>query len=84
MPKKSDEYVVGILFAYEDRTEIKYVTSIDTETRYAKWETGKEAMIFSKDWAKDLAWALCLNGNAAIPMLKADYLTLQNPKAKED
>ena len=84
MPKKSDEYVVGILFAYEDRTEIKYVTSIDTETKYAKWEDGKEAKIFSKDWAKDLAWALYLNGNPAIPMIKADYLTLQNPNAKED
>ena len=84
MARKAEEYVVGILFAYEDRTEIKYVTEIDMETKYAKWEAGKEAKIFSKDWAKDLAWALCLNGNAAIPMLKADYLTLQNPKKKED
>ena len=79
MARKSDEYVVGILFTYEDRTEIKYVTSIDMETKYARWENGKEAKIFSKDWAKDLAWALCVNGNAAIPMIKTDYLTLQNP-----
>lgn len=84
MAKRKEDYVVGILFAYEDRTEIKYVTSIDTQTKVAHWEAGKEAKIFSKDWAKDLAWALCLNGNAAIPMIKADYLTLQNPKAKEE
>lgn len=81
---KRDEYVVGILFAYEDRTEIKYVTSIDMETKYAHWEDGKEAKIFSKDWAKDLAWALCLNGNAAIPMIKPNYLDLRNPKTKEE
>lgn len=84
MARKADEYVVGILFAYEDRTEIKYVTSIETETKVAHWEDGKEAMTFSKDYAKDLAWALSVNGNAAIPMIKADYLTLQNPNAKED
>lgn len=81
---KRDEYVVGILFAYEDRTEIKYVTSIDMHTKYAKWEAGKEAKIFSKDWAKDLSWALCLNGTPAIPMIKPDYLDLVNPKANEE
>lgn len=84
MARKADEYVVGILFAYEDKTEIKYVTEINIETKVAHWEDGKEAKIFSKDWAKDLAWALCVNGYIAIPMIKADYLTLQNPNAKED
>ena len=84
MARKSDEYAVGILFAYEDRTEIKYVTEIDMQTKFAKWEDGKEAKIFSKDWAKDLAWALCLNGNPAIPMIKPDYLGLRNPEKKED
>ena len=43
MARKADEYVVGILFAYEDRTEIKYVTEIDMQTKFAKWEDGKEA-----------------------------------------
>ena len=81
---KRDEYVVGMLFAYEDRTEIKYVTEIDTQTKYAKWEDGKEAIILSKDYAKDVAWALCINGYPAIVMLKPDYLTLQNPKANEE
>lgn len=84
MARKAEEYVVGILFAYEDRTEVKYVTEIDMQTKYAKWEVGKEAKIFSKDWAKDLAWALCLNGNPAIPMLKPDYLDLVNSEKKED
>ena len=84
MARKAEEYVVGILFAYEDRTEIKYVTSIDTQTRVARWELGKEAKIFSKDWAKDLAWALCINGNAAIPMLKPDYLELRNPDVEKE
>lgn len=84
MAKKQEEYVVGILFAYANRTEIKYVTSIDTETKYAKWEDGKAAKIFSKDWVKDLAWALCLNGNPAIPMIKPNYLDLRNPERKED
>ena len=40
-------------------------------------------MTFSKDDAKYLAWALCLNGNNAIPILKADYIILKNPEKKE-
>lgn len=28
MARKAEEYVVGILFPYKDRTEIKYVTSV--------------------------------------------------------
>ena len=49
--KAKEEYVVGILSSYEDRTEIKYVTSIQTEPKVAHWEDGKEAMTFSKDYA---------------------------------
>ena len=49
--KAKEEYVVGILSSYEDRTEIKYVTSVQTEPKVAKWDDGKEAMIFSKDYA---------------------------------
>lgn len=84
MAKKKENYIIGILTAYKDRTEIKYVTSIETETKYAYWEDGKEAVILSKDYAKDVAWALSVNGYPAIVMLKPDYLTLQNPKKKED
>ena len=82
MARKAEEYVVGVLFAYEDRTEIKYVTNVDISTKVAYWEDGKEAKIFSKDWASDLAWALCVNGNPAIPMIKPDYLDLRNPVVK--
>lgn len=83
MSRKAEEYVIGILFPYEERTEIKYVTSILNEVKVAKWEDGKEAMTFSKAYAKDLAWALSFNGNPAIIMLKESYLTLKNPKMVE-
>lgn len=81
--KAKEEYVVGILSSYEDRTEIKYVTSVQTEPKVAKWDDGKEAMIFSKDYANDLAFGLCINGYAAIVMIKPDYLTLVNPESKD-
>ena len=83
MARKTEEYVVGILFPYKDRTEIKYVTSVSSEPKVAKWEDGKEAMTFSKVYAKDLAWGLTLNGNPAIIMLKESYLNLSNPKIVE-
>ena len=83
MARKAEEYIVGILFPYKDRTEIKYVTNVSSEPKVAKWEDGKEAMTFSKVYAKDLAWGLTLNGNPAIIMLKESYLNLSNPKIVE-
>ena len=83
MARKAEQYVIGILSSYEDRTEIKYVTSVQTEPKVAKWDDGKEAMTFSKDYAKDLAFGLCMNGYASIVMIKPDYLDLRNPECKE-
>lgn len=83
MARKAEEYVVGILFPYKDRTEIKYVTNVSSEHKVAKWEDGKEAITFSKAYAKDLAWGLTLNGHPAIAMLKESYLNLNNPKIVE-
>lgn len=84
MSRKADEYVVGVLFPYKDRTEIKYVTNVSSESKVAKWEDGKEAMTFSKTYAKDLAWGLTLNGHPAIAMLKESYLLLENPKIESE
>ena len=81
--KAKEEYVVGILFPTKTQTTIKYVTSVQTEPKVAKWDDGKEAMTFSKDYAKDLAFGLCINGYAAIVMIKPDYLTLVNPESNE-
>lgn len=80
---RKTEYVIGILFPYKDRTEIKYVTNVSSEPKVAKWEDGKEAITFSKAYAKDLAWGLTLNGHPAIAMLKESYLNLSNPKIVE-
>lgn len=84
MSRKAEEYVVGILFPYENRTEIKYVTSISSKSKIAKWDDEQNAMTFSKAYAKDLAWGLTLNGNPAIAMLKESYLHLENPKIESE
>lgn len=84
MARKTEQYVVGILFPTRTETTIKYVTSIQTEPKVAKWDDGEPAMTFSKDYAKDLAFGLCVNGYVAIPMIKADYLDLSNPESEED
>lgn len=84
MANKEDVYVVGILEAYDDRTEIKFVTSVNMHTKYAEWKDGEKAMEFSGEYAKDLSLGLCMNGYIAIPMLKAEYLNLGNPKAESE
>ena len=81
--KAKEEYVVGVLFPTKTQTTIKYVTSVQTEPKVAKWDDGKEAMTFSKDYAKDLAFGLCVNGYTAIVMIKTDYLTLVNPESED-
>ena len=83
MAQKAEQYVIGILSSHKDRTEIKYVTSVQTEPKVAHWEDGKEAMEFSKDYAKDLVFGLCVNGYSAIVMIKPDYLTLVNPESED-
>lgn len=82
MARKSETYVVGILFSTETETKIKYVTSVQTQPKIAKWDDGKEAMTFSKEYAKDLAFGLCVNGYVAIVMIKEDYLELKNPEGE--
>ena len=84
MARKAEQYVIGILSPTQTETTIKYVTSVQTEPKVAKWEDGKDAMIFSKDYAKDLAFGLCMNGYAAVVMIKPDYLDLRNPESKEE
>ena len=83
MAKKSEDYVVGILFNYDDRTEIKFVTEVNVANKSAYWNSGKEAMVFSKEYAKDLAFGLCVNGYVAIPMFKANYLNLGNSETEK-
>lgn len=77
MENKKEVYVVGVLETYEDRTEIKYVTDVQYDPKVAKWDAGKPARESSKELAKYLAWALCVNGYTAILMLEIDYLILK-------
>lgn len=81
--KAKEEYVVGILFPTKTQTTIKYVTSVQTEPKVAHWTDDALAKTFSKEYAKDLAFGLCVNGYTAIVMIKPDYLTLVNPESNE-
>lgn len=82
-PRKVEQYVIGILFPTKTETTIKFVTSVQTNHKVARWDDGEPAMTFSKDYAKDLAFGLCVNGYAAIVMIKADYLDLRNAEGEE-
>jgi hypothetical protein len=77
---KAQEYVVGVLFSRENRTEVEFVTGVSSETKIATWEPGKKAQVFSKSYAQDLAFGLVFHGYGAIVMLKPDYLNLENPE----
>lgn len=78
---KKIKYVIGIIGGNENVNTIKYVTSIDTNTNIAKWESDKEAKVFdSKSYAEDVAFGLCVNGYGAVVMIKTDYITLKNPE----
>lgn len=83
MENKQDVYAIGIILDYNGRHEIKYVTSVNNFDNTAEWDDGKCAMEFSKDYAKDVALGLCLNGFAAIPILKANYINLINNSVAE-
>lgn len=81
---KAQEYVVGILFSRENRTEVEFVTGVSNETKTATWEPGKKAQVFSKSYAQDLAFGLVFHGYGAIVMIKPDYLNLKNPEKESE
>lgn len=82
--KSTEEYVIGILFPTDNETTIKYVTEVQTDPKVAKWEDGKEAKTFSKDYANDLVFGLCMNGYPAISIIKTECLLLENPEKKTE
>lgn len=78
---KKIKYVIGIIGGNDNVNTIKYVTSINTNTNVAKWESDKEAKVFdSKSYAEDVAFGLCVNGYDAVVMIKSDYIILKNPE----
>ena len=81
---KKENYVVGILFPDETKTTIKWVTSAQITPKVANWDDGEPAMTFSKQYAKDLAFGLCMNGTPAVAVIKEDYVNLKNPESKEE
>ena len=79
MAKKKELYAIGILF---QGGKIKYVTSVEGHN-WAKWEDGKEAMLFDKNWAVEMCRGFAWNGISGIPILKLDWINLENPPKAE-
>lgn len=44
----------------------KYVTKVSNADRMSYWEDDKPAKLMSRKYARELAWALSLNGNNAV------------------
>lgn len=77
---KKQMYAIGILLS---NGRIKYVTSVEGHN-WAKWESGKEAMLFNKDWALDMCKGFAWNGISAVPILKLDWIILINAKEENE
>lgn len=43
---KAQEYVVGVLFSRENRTEVEFVTGVSSETKIASGSRGKRRRYF--------------------------------------
>lgn len=75
---KTQHYFVAI----NTRKGLKFITSLgDHHTAY--WEDGKDAMKFTKDWAKDITVGLFWNGYEAVTILDVGY-QYSNPSEKEN
>lgn len=80
MARKREEYAIGILFT---NGNIRYVTEV-LPHHVAKWEDGKPAKYFSKETAKDMCMGFALNLISAIPILKQDWIDLENPEKETE
>ena len=61
----------------------KFVTKVDNTTKYAHWNIKDKPMEFSKKYAEDLAYCLCLNFNPAF-VLRSDFKIEQHYFYKEE
>ena len=74
MARKTELYAIGIIM---QDNRMLYVTSTG-EKHTARWEDGKDAMLFTKDIAKDMCQGFAWNGIPTVPVLKLDYINLRN------
>jgi hypothetical protein len=79
MAKKRQMYVIGVLLR---NGRIKYVTSI-AEHHWARYESGKEAMLFTKETALDMCKGFAWNEVSAVPILYLDWITYKNPDEED-
>jgi hypothetical protein len=76
---KYDTYI-AVFEVGSDKTTA-FVTDIDKHT--ASWESGKEAMRFSEEWARDVVYGLILNGYIAGIVKFPHGVTVRNPERSE-
>lgn len=59
----------------------KYVTEVDNASRMSYWEDDKPAKLMQRKYARELAWALSLNGHTAVvvEVLEGNKELLYNP-----
>ena len=78
MPNKKYDYAVMHVQSGSFVTEIG-------ANKVAYWKAGESAKLFSKEFARDLAYGLTLNGNTALVVEVPVYISdLRNSEEKED
>ena len=77
---KYDTYI-SVFGLGSDKTTATFVTGIEKHT--ASWESGKEAMRFSEEWARDVVYGLILNGYIAGIVKFPHGVTVRNPERSE-
>ena len=61
----------------------RFVTSLDNQSRMARWEAGKPAMPFAESYARDIVYGLTVNGYAAGVVKAVNGVTFTNPEQTE-
>ena len=78
----ANKHFYYVLIACE-KGQGKFVTKVDNTTKYAHWNIKDKPMEFSKQYAEDLAYCLCLNFNPAF-VLRSDFKIEQHYFYKEE
>lgn len=60
--------------------ELKFVTQIENEGKYAHWKSGEEAVAFAAKTAEDIAEGLRSNGYVAVVISAPAFLEIRNPE----
>ncbi len=72
------KYAYHVAIIDPDTNSLKFLTSVNNQTKYARWEDDQPAKLFTKTAADDMLLGLVCNGHNAVVIKCPPHYDLSN------